>query len=265
LPDSYGAVSLPLPAVTLGSAAGDVLLSSLASFLKACLNYYANDAWQDIAPARGDCVRSTQTNDPADSTFNAADLPALYVWRDARGTTFEQLADDIEVCNSQIRIVWVPPPGVQMNRSEWAPFLHQVAKVIDYALWNERDPAWVHEGDTDPDAVTRGSHWMRIAGLFYSPNPVMRVEIVPIQIAMADGSQGRSYQGVHCIIETTEELDASAPLRFEKFPPLMTATLSDEDGATIQTVDGHDPLLRGGFADSTDADYLGAEFDAGIP
>lgn len=264
MPDSYGAVALPLPASALGTAAGDVLLSSLADYLKAVLNYYATDAWQAIAPGRGDCVRSTQTNDPGDSTFSAADLPALYVWRDARTTRFERVADDIQVCKSQVRAVWVPPPAVQVNRSEWAPFLHHIAKIIDYALWNERDPAWVMAGDTDPDAATRGSHWMTIAGLFYA-NTVSRCELVPIEIAMADGSQSRTYQGVHCILETTEQMDASAPRKRITFPAQLHADLNREDGSTRQHVTPAATLLNGGLATSTDADYAGRIFDAGTP
>jgi hypothetical protein len=45
------------------------------------------------------------------------------------------------------------------------PFMNAIAAAIDNAITGERDPAWIVTGDTDPRAVTLGSHLLTWAGI----------------------------------------------------------------------------------------------------
>ncbi len=150
--DTFGGLTLPMPAASATEQPGDRVLGPLSGFFAAILNAYASTAWASVAPATAVPVRKVYTHDPTDYVFNESDLPALYVTR--TGGKAEWLADDWEMGNDTITAWWVFPPAQQANQRARDNITNGVVKALQAATARTRDAAWSWAADTDPTAAT---------------------------------------------------------------------------------------------------------------
>lgn len=159
---TYGAITIPVaaPADPLIEATGDPALDVWAAYLKAYINANGGLAWAKVFPRTRDAVAippvlSTFTHQPTDDTiapFNEKTLPALYVYR-AGGAAHAWEATDMRVAKDVITLLWVFPTGAQPAERIRVPYVHAIVTLIDAAVEADRDPSYVHPGDTDPTAA----------------------------------------------------------------------------------------------------------------
>ncbi len=163
----YGSLDLPLPEPPTAEAAlTDPALDTLLAFAKAVIDDGAADAWEAVAGDEKVPVKSTFAHNPEEIDFNTKSLPALYLFRAGAAEPPMWVADDYRIAKDELHLLWVFPwahQGVQRRRTT---FVNGLLKVLDAALANERHPAWVAAGDTDPDATRGGSNILRHAGLW---------------------------------------------------------------------------------------------------
>lgn len=160
---TYGATSIPVavPADPLTAATGDPALDVWAAYFKAYINANGAAAWAAVYPREQSSqpippILTTWTHQPTDDTiapFNEKYLPALYVYR-ASGAANSWEATDLRVAMDTITLLWVFPTGTQPSQRIRVPFVAALAKLIDAAVEADRDPSYVHPGDTDPTAAT---------------------------------------------------------------------------------------------------------------
>lgn len=206
--DFYGPLALPVPAPAAGATFADPAIDTLLSFFQAVLNANGGAAWSAVNDyqAGGDNVVNTvNAFDPEEDgglTFNARDLPALFMWRSAiLGSVWK--AADYYVRYSQITLLWVPPAAVQSNRAIWHSATNLIASILDGITDPDgRDPSWVQPGDTDPAAAYQGSLLWK-----YLPNmwefSVNKTERARVKISI-DGEVA-SYACVKVVIDFAEQ------------------------------------------------------------
>ncbi len=166
--DTFGALPIPLPAPAdpTTQAVGDPALDVWASYFKAVVNANGGAAWAAAFPRRSGTqaspgaqippVLATFTHQPTDETiapFNENALPALFVYRaSGPGPKYEGI--DRRVARDVMIVLWVFPTGSQAADRIRAPYVNGLVKILEKAVEDYRDPAWVYPGDTDPTAAT---------------------------------------------------------------------------------------------------------------
>lgn len=154
--DRFGLLELPVQApVSADDALGDPLLAHLAQFAKAVCNRYGAAAWQSRATDANDAspVRTAFAGrDPRRYAFRDQDLPAVFVYRgrDKLGHYDESRRENA----SRIRFVWLAPHDPYNRVFDRLSFGNAIAKILDAAIDQGRDPSWVAAGDTSPYAAT---------------------------------------------------------------------------------------------------------------
>jgi hypothetical protein len=160
--DTFGALSFPLVAPAAGTPPGDPALGVVASYLTAALNAQCGAAWdvRGVCPGR-QVVEKSFTHDPK-RLFDDSKLPALYVW----GTKSqpEVMAADLIQDTRTINIFWCMEGAQEEHQIKRSSMFNAVAKTIQRALRNGREPSWVVVGDTETYAATEGSLYMIHAG-----------------------------------------------------------------------------------------------------
>lgn len=159
-----GALRLPVAAPTKPNPFPDPALDVLGGYLRAYLTSYLGTAWLAIRPGEA-IVRAAYTHDPQEHDFSSGILPALYLFREGSARDPVQVTEDHRVHADRVRIFWVCPPANQFQAAELSRALPAIAKTLDKALDEGRDPSWVLSGDPDPTAVVYGSVVLRHAGL----------------------------------------------------------------------------------------------------
>lgn len=158
--DTFGGLTIaPVPTPGAGDVLSDPALDIVGDYLKAVINDRLGTAWNAVVPGLNgndeDPVRFVFKHDPQSGEFNQKHLPALYIWRaDIKN---EVLADEWECQRTMLRMLWVLPSVPQRKLVTRAPILRGFAAVVDAAIRNTRDAAYVMAGDSDPTAATRGS------------------------------------------------------------------------------------------------------------
>lgn len=111
-------------------------------------------------------MRNYFTHDPEYYDFKAGDLPALYLFRTGSAKDTENFTEDWRVTTDKVTVQWVLPPASQIGTMPArARALGFIAKVVDAALRRGRDPAFIIDGDADPQSAVEGSVVIRHAGL----------------------------------------------------------------------------------------------------
>lgn len=150
--EKYGDVSFPVPIPTRGEASGDRARSILLGLVKAVLNAYVLPAWNDVCPGKK-VVESTFPFNPEWEMFRDSGLPAVYLWRNA-GDPPERMGDEWREQRDFVHVRWVFPVQPQTVAKLREPIVGALTKAVDRALFNTRDPAYVHPDDTDEMAPT---------------------------------------------------------------------------------------------------------------
>lgn len=261
--DEYGQLEIPVqtPTLTSDDAAGDPLLSVLGSYLQAVINAKCGTAWAALFPTESP-VLAVRFTDPNEAVFDERDLPALFLFRGAHA--LEHIADDWDSDRGTITVLWIPPPSNLDRKTEHSPFANAIAKTLHRALSQGNDPAWIATGDTSAASAVYGSSLALQASLLRTIESV-RVETVPIMVEAVDSSGPRRYTGARATFEAVELYEADPQAYPGTYPSQLHADINREDGSTRQHVTPAATLIDGGFAASTDADYEGSTFDAGIP
>lgn len=164
--DRFGAISLPASPPAKDEALTDPLLTYALGYFKAVINANGTAAWQARIPDGSIPVNKTHPHDPLELSFVENDLPALYMWEtDGSEGTTERLAEDIFIDHRNVHVLWIMPPEPEEKQKYRVQFTNAVRKSLILAIERGRHPAWVVSGDTDPQAATRGSVFMRWAGI----------------------------------------------------------------------------------------------------
>jgi len=217
--DKFGALALdPVPTTTrsanvgtligsLQGPPGDPLLYYVGEYLKTVINAQCGAAYLALDPLKKVPVLELDYVDPEDHSFNARDLPALYLYRD----TFpaERVADDRYIQKSRIAAHWVPFPINLQRRQERAPFVNALAAVINRAIIRGRHPSWVVPGDTDPDAAYFGSSLIGWTGA-HKPFAFIESKRTTIEIKGHEGE----YTGLKVVLQAEELLVEDLDLRY---------------------------------------------------
>lgn len=181
--DRIGTIEFP-PGDSGNKPVADPLLTKLGQFLSTYVNAQLGEDWQKIAPGQRVPIRSVTTANSTRAFFEDNDLPKLFVFRHIQ--TPEKTRDDFIQYVSQIFVLWMPDHEQNEARELRDPFSARVNAAIAQALKLGRHKYWVDPGDTTPGAPTRGSVFMRRAGLIRSAR-LLRTEFDPkIKIRNAD-------------------------------------------------------------------------------
>lgn len=198
----------------------------LGGYLAAVIRRYAGDAWATLLPgADGQIVKNVFTHDPEQYDFKANDLPALYLFRAGSAKDPENLTADWRVTTDKVSIFWILPPregvSVMPAIARAVPF---VAKLIDSALRRGRDPSYIVEGDTDPQAPRYGSVVIRAAGLMQMNGGQWKSGLVAIKNFHGD-KKNEPFAALMSQITITEVFD-----------DLPGTAVPDELGPTAEVV-----------------------------
>lgn len=185
---TYGGLDIPVqlppedgPAARLPV---DRALDCIGGYLAATLNDRLGLMWSVVAPGMGQVVHRVFTANPRDVILNESHLPALFIWRQRH--VFSKLTDDTRAATVTLSVLWLLEPGEPTQREKRLRMQGPVADMIDAALLESRDPAWVDFGETDADSLLLGSDLMARGGLLYQPLAIGSEE-VPITIAVNNG------------------------------------------------------------------------------
>lgn len=153
--DRFGLLELPVQVpASAEDAIGDPLLTHLATFAKAVCNKYGATAWQSRAADANDTLpvkTAFAGRDPRRYAFRDQELPAVFVYRgrDKLGHYDESRRENA----SKIRFVWLAPHDPYNRVFDRLSFGNAIAKILDAALDQGRDSAWVASGDSTPYAA----------------------------------------------------------------------------------------------------------------
>ncbi len=150
--EKYGDNAFPVPPPVRGEAAGDRVRSILLGLVKAVLNAYVTPAWNDVCPGKK-VVETTFPFNPEWEMFRDGGLPAVYLWRNT-GDAPERMGDEWREQRDFVHVRWVFPVQPQTVAKLREPIVGALTKALDRALFNTRDPAYVHPDDTDETAPT---------------------------------------------------------------------------------------------------------------
>ena len=162
--DHYGALPIPAPAPPANTPVGDPGLDIYAQFFAAVLNARAQDAWSAVQPpvtglatvADGlvnPVVRTVLEHNPEEISFDEKQLPAIYLDRTGGGEPY-WLAEDYRNTHDVWRLLWIFPTAQQYSQKQRNSFTNAIVKVLDRAIEQMRDPAFVYDTDPDPTART---------------------------------------------------------------------------------------------------------------
>lgn len=223
MPDQFGALELP------SSAELDPALDALSAFFAAVIVADLADVWDDVGTGRSVAIQRF-THDPERGEFNDRDLPALFLWRKSSSEEPVRLADDYELDRVRVAGLWIFPPAVQHKQVTRTKIFNGVTKSLRRACRQLRNPAWVADDDTDPEAATRGSHVLAIAEIAQLRFRGSSTE-PPVMIEIADSHPLR-YPAVHFAIEIDEILaeDAASYAGGTSGEAALTATFGVNPG-----------------------------------
>jgi hypothetical protein len=166
---AFGSTVFPVPAPLDGQSVSDLCLDKLGAYLQAVVNAKAAVAWTQVCPKGGATslpIPAVHHHDPEETTFSAADLPALYLYREGSNKDPQRIADDYLITYDTIVAKWLFPLQIQERARIRGPFVNAITKILTAAIVYERDPAWFDPGDTEPQAKRNGSLLPRVARLW---------------------------------------------------------------------------------------------------
>jgi hypothetical protein len=203
----YGAIELPLPEPTTDTeAVTDPALDTILAFCQAVLNTNGMAGWAALAGDDKLPVKSVHAHDPEENALNSKHFPALYLFRSSAAEPAAWIADDYRVTTDELTLIWVfpwAPQGVQKRRTA---YVNGLLKLLDAGFAEQRDPAWIATGDTDPDATRLGSHLLTRAGLWsLTPGRWQRAPVA-VNVEGATGKERIAYWAVRLPLVVQERL-----------------------------------------------------------
>ena len=185
---------------------GDIVLQVFGDYLKAVMLSRLSASWLPVSGAANGSVPIVRTvgfNNPEDNTFNARDLPALFVFRNkVDDEKPERIADDIWEDTRRIIVLWVPNAVPQELRADRTPYLNAIRAAIKDAVFQERNSAWKKTGEADPYALIKGTCITTAAGL-WGPPIVEGVEEYTLKFSV-DGKNDANYVSLRATIRVAE-------------------------------------------------------------
>lgn len=240
-----GAIRLPVAAA---DPFPDPALDVLGAYLAAYLRTYAGAAWLSLAPGEPIVKHVHKGHDPQEHDFTSGGLPALYLFREGSARDPVQLAEDFRVHADNVRVFWVLPPGQQFRSAKFSRAVPLLAKLLDKAIDEGRDPCWVQTDDPDPTAADEGSVVIRHAGLRSMMGGRWRRTNLLIKVTSSE-RDGDFRDGYPCletqivIEEEAKQLFGRDPLHPERGdfgsadtlagPAELVATITHPDGTVI--------------------------------
>ncbi len=149
--DTFGSLTLPVPVTP--TPIGDPLLGIIGDFAAYAINQDFRTAWAALRPRIDPDdtlpVRTIFTHPPEKVSMIEADLPALFVWRQAG--RFERKGEDLLEDASEIQLLWVlPTEHPEHGASEvWLQTGNAVGKILSRWFWECKIPGWAVAGDPD--------------------------------------------------------------------------------------------------------------------
>lgn len=227
--ENFGALDLPAPPATKGTALTDPCLDKLLDCFKAIMNDgpFAQ-AWAIASPAHPKPVVATFSNDPSTVTFASAKAPALFLYRTAN-RPMQYDADDYCIAKDTLNLVWLFPTTSREKNNAHSNICNAITKTIYRALLKGRSPAWIDAGDTEPQAQYEGSFIWQRAGLWtVAPG---RWSSAPVFVESLDGAK---VEGPYEALQLPIEIE-------ERYVPDHVAMVAGQ--ATLQIPDEPDPFV----------------------
>jgi len=203
--DNYGGIHLPVdPPKTLPDSVTDPFLEVTLDYLRAILNAKMQKAWDVVAPGGTPVVKTVNANDPEEVDFNTKYLPALYCWRAGSSDQRmpDHLAEDYWVLHDTVCLFWIMPMARQAFRAFREQMTAGVVKAVHAAIELGRDPVWVRQGDTDPQAKLYGSVYQVHAGTVAVS--LVKWEDRVMKIDMGQGAEPGLYPACLMTLEVEE-------------------------------------------------------------
>lgn len=240
MPYDYGALDIPVQVPATGDRAGEPALTKLLAFFRDVLNADGQTSWQTASPGQP-VVRTISAHRPDVGTFHERELPALFGFRE--GSAPQRLADQVEASRDRVVVLWVPEPAPQENEVRRLAFSNAIVKILHAALYQERNPAWIDAGDTDPDRTTFGS-WLLGRTELSAPPRIVGAQRAQVVVPMADGSPPREYEALRIELELLELLEPGLVSPIAE-PAKISAdvTVSDETHGDLLIVEFDDPTI----------------------
>lgn len=207
--DQFGGIDLPVQVPAAGEGAPDPALELMGAYLQAVLRAKMGAMWAVVAPGSvskpADICRHFYPSHPEDVLpLQDASLPALFLWRSKSQHTRE--AEDYAVDKGEITLLWLIPIEQPDKLQKRLRVQSALVKVIQAALLEGRDPAWVMAGDTDPTAATRGSVLPIKAGFLYRLEP-RESKPLPITIQPDGVGEPVKYRAKAVMVDIVERLE----------------------------------------------------------
>lgn len=87
------------------------------------------DAWLSIAPSERGVIASAFPRPPGECQLTNSDWPALFVWSQREGPP-ERVGQGLVIQSYEIRVMWIPPPGLVANVQKRHPFWTLIGGVV---------------------------------------------------------------------------------------------------------------------------------------
>jgi hypothetical protein len=177
-------------------------------------------------------VRFADPNDPT-TTFEPDRLPAMYAWR--KGGKYEGLADDWDVENVTIKVLWILPNPLPEEQTLRAPFVNGLQKAVYVGLRRARTPSWVVPNDPDPLAATQGS-WLGTWLQSVTPPEYLLQswEMTFVKSEPIDNEPPGRWRAIEFTIALQEKytINIDDPIRFAPINPENGVDMSIDNAAT---------------------------------
>lgn len=143
----------------------DPALSILGQFFRAMLEFYAGEAWANIAPGEPVVRKLSVGFDPEHLDFQDGDTPLLALWRDKDGAPTRFDDGNVQSATT-IHVLWVAAPADEQKLAARSPFFVAFQNVMKLAFQNERDPCFIARGE-ESNVISRtyGSYVWGLAGI----------------------------------------------------------------------------------------------------
>lgn len=153
-----GGVELPAGSQANAPAPGAPWLAKLTHGIRTAIERHCNEAWLSIAPSERGVVASDFPRPPGECQLNKNDWPALFVWSQREGPS-ERVAQEIVVQNVEIRVMWIPPPGIVANVQRRHPFWTLLGGVLALYTTDSIASPFASEGDWGEQLVDYACMW----------------------------------------------------------------------------------------------------------
>jgi hypothetical protein len=226
MPDTYGAIQLPIQAPAAGFPVSDPALKYLADFAKAVILAQCATAWDEVAPGEP-IVREAFYYNPEFGGVNDADCPSLWVWRDK--ITREQLSADWLTRQTLWRFLWLLNPAEEGARLLQVPMHAGLDAALAHAFFWKRHVGWQVDGDTEEYAATRGSlinRWCCFTSMLFGDSGALTIDV------QGAGGERFGFVGYGFELTSTERAGFTAADHYT-YPTVINAKTGTAEGGVL--------------------------------